>query len=98
MSRNIPDALPGTSKQLVRLKVSALLTVTFAAQELEVVNGAGAAQGHWNYVVILKIEVAAALRAFPTVTLEDRTAHLARDGLPPASLSRNLAFLDVEQH
>src|SRR6202022_738793 len=49
-------------------------------------------------MVILKVEVAAALAAFSALALEHRAAHFVRDRLAPAPQHRSLAFLDVEQH
>src|SRR5262249_39975169 len=64
----------------------------------QVVDRAGAAQGHWDEVVVLKIEFAAALDALAAVSFEDRPADFAGDRLA-LSLRRLLfAFVDVVQH
>jgi hypothetical protein len=49
-------------------------------------------------VVVLKIELAAALGALAAVSLEHGTADLAGDGLALSRGPRLSAFIDVEHH
>jgi hypothetical protein len=48
--------------------------VALPAEQLKVVDRAGAAQGHRDEVVVLEIELAAALDALAAVSSEDRPA------------------------
>lgn len=64
----------------MRLQVSSLLSIALSAEQLEVVDRGGATQGYREEVVILKIELAAALGALATVSFEDCSADFAGMG------------------
>jgi hypothetical protein len=93
-SRTLPGLGPHRQrtapKQLIRkrsvaaaLQVGAFEAVALPAEQLEVVHCGGAAQGHWDDMIILKIEFAATLRALAAVPLEDGPAHLTKTRRPP---------------
>jgi hypothetical protein len=59
------------------LQVGAFQAVALPAEQLEVVDRAGAAQGHRDEMVVLKIEFAAAFDALAAVSFEDHPADFA---------------------
>jgi len=79
------------------LQVSALHAVALSAEQLEVVDRGGAAQGHRQEVVVLKIKFAAALGALAAVSFEDRPADFTGDGLPLPLWPLFPAFVDAEE-
>ena len=64
------------------LQVSTLEAVALSAEQLQVVNCGGTAQGHRDDVIVLKIKFAAALGTLAGVSFEDCAADLTGDGLP----------------
>jgi hypothetical protein len=85
-------------KRTVGLQVSALLTVALATEQLQILNGGRAAQGHRDQVIVLKIEIAAALNALAAVSLEDCSADFTRNGLTLSAWSLLSAFVNIKQH
>ena len=80
------------------LQIGAFAAVALPAEQLEVVHRGGTAQSHRDDVVVLKVELAAALGALAAISLEHGPADLAGDGLALPLGPRLPAFIDVEHH
>ena len=61
------------------LQVSAFEAIALPTEQLQVVHSGGTAQSHRDDVVVLKVELAAALGALAAISFEHGPADLARD-------------------
>jgi len=96
-----PNFLAQSAPSRARLssEIRALAAIALTAQELEILDAVRTAEGKRNHVVVLQVEVAAALHALTAVTLEYEPTDLARNRLAPLPCAWCCSSLfDVKQH
>jgi hypothetical protein len=81
-----------------RSQVCGLPAVALPAQQLQILSRSTTAQRYRDYMIVLKIEIAAAFGTSPAIALEDDPAHFTWNGLPSARWTLCGPILDVEKH